>query len=85
MSVLHTWSNVHSSTTLDTREGSKKKSNTIEHNQTSDYLAESHKVCTMEYLVRLVQLHETFRKPELESLALLHGIEMEILEYSDQV
>jgi len=40
---------------------------------------------TMEYLIRLAQMHETFRKPELEALAALHDVDLEILEYSDQV
>lgn len=39
----------------------------------------------MEYLIRLAQMHETFRKPELEALAALHDVDLEILEYSDQV
>lgn len=39
----------------------------------------------MEYLIRLVQVHETFRRPELESLARLHGIDLHIVEYSDDV
>ncbi|CAD0113583.1 unnamed protein product [Aureobasidium uvarum] len=38
----------------------------------------------MEYLIRLAQMHETFRRPELEALAVLHNVELEILEYSDQ-
>lgn len=36
-----------------------------------------------EYLVRLVQVHESFRKAELEALAELAGIEMEIILYSE--
>ncbi|KAI5209656.1 tRNA guanosine-2'-O-methyltransferase [Aureobasidium subglaciale] len=39
---------------------------------------------TMEYLIRLAQMHETFRKPELEALAVLHNVDLKILEYSDQ-
>lgn len=39
----------------------------------------------MEYLIRLAQMHETFRRPELEALAVLHNVDLEILEYSDQV
>ncbi|KAI4720305.1 tRNA guanosine-2'-O-methyltransferase [Aureobasidium sp. EXF-10727] len=38
----------------------------------------------MEYLIRLAQMHETFRRPELEALAVLRNVELEILEYSDQ-
>ncbi|KAL8715280.1 MAG: hypothetical protein Q9220_001238 [cf. Caloplaca sp. 1 TL-2023] len=36
----------------------------------------------MEYLVRFIQMHESFRKPELEALADFHGIDIEFLEYS---
>ncbi|KAI4164103.1 MAG: hypothetical protein LQ342_002339 [Letrouitia transgressa] len=36
----------------------------------------------MEYLVRLVQVHETFRRPELEALADLAGVDVEFVEYS---
>ena len=39
----------------------------------------------MEYLVRLIQVHETFRVPELESLAQLEGVDLKIVEYSDDV
>lgn len=39
----------------------------------------------MEYLIRLVQIHETFRLPELQSLATLEGVALEIVEYSDDV
>ncbi|KAF2668033.1 RNA methylase [Microthyrium microscopicum] len=35
-----------------------------------------------DYLIRLAQAHETFRKPELESLAELLDIRLEFLEYS---
>ena len=38
-----------------------------------------------EYLVRLVQVHESFRKAELEALAELTGVEMEIILYSEDV
>ncbi|KAL1306786.1 hypothetical protein AAFC00_005447 [Neodothiora populina] len=37
----------------------------------------------MEYLVRFVQIHETFRLPELRSLSALAGVEVEVVEYSD--
>lgn len=39
----------------------------------------------MEYLVRFVQMHETFRRPELEALAILACIEMTIVHYSEDV
>lgn len=38
-----------------------------------------------EYLVRFVQLHETFRLPELQALADFHGIEMEVVDYRASV
>lgn len=39
----------------------------------------------MEYLVRFTQVHETFRKAELEALAILESVELEILTYSPSV
>lgn len=39
----------------------------------------------MEYLIRLAQVHETFRKPELEALATLHGIDVQFVYYDEQV
>lgn len=39
----------------------------------------------MEYLVRLAQCHETFRCPELQAVATLVGIEMEIIAYNEFV
>ncbi|KAI9728657.1 MAG: hypothetical protein M1828_002763 [Chrysothrix sp. TS-e1954] len=38
----------------------------------------------MQYLVRLAQAHETFRRPELEAVADLLGIDLEILRYIDE-
>lgn len=37
------------------------------------------------YLVHLAQIHETFRKAELTSLAVLHNIPLKWVEYSDSV
>ncbi|KAF7716935.1 Uncharacterized protein PECH_000673 [Penicillium ucsense] len=37
----------------------------------------------MEYLVRLAQCHETFRQPELEAVATLLGIDLEIIAYHE--
>lgn len=37
----------------------------------------------MQYLVRLVQVHETFRKPELQALATIAGVNLDILYYDD--
>jgi tRNA G10 N-methylase Trm11 len=39
----------------------------------------------MECLIRLIQIHETFRKPELEALAEIANIKMEIVFYSADV
>lgn len=39
----------------------------------------------MEYLVRFVQVHESFRKPELEALAVLANVNLEFLSYSEYV
>ncbi|KAK4200355.1 putative tRNA guanosine-2'-O-methyltransferase TRM11 [Triangularia verruculosa] len=36
----------------------------------------------MEYLIRFSQSHETFRLPEIQALAVLEGIEMEVVSYS---
>ncbi|CAG8980438.1 hypothetical protein HYALB_00012925 [Hymenoscyphus albidus] len=36
----------------------------------------------MEYMIRFTQVHETFRVPEIKALAVLRGIDMEILSYS---
>ena len=37
------------------------------------------------YLVRLAQIHESFRKAELHALAELAGVEVEIVSYNDDV
>ena len=39
----------------------------------------------MEYLIRFAQVHETFRRPELEAIAVLADVDLEILEYTDDV
>jgi tRNA (guanine10-N2)-methyltransferase len=39
----------------------------------------------LEYLVRLSQTHTSFRKPELEALAELLNLPLEILDYRDDV
>ncbi|TVY82003.1 tRNA (guanine(10)-N2)-methyltransferase [Lachnellula suecica] len=36
----------------------------------------------MEYMIRFTQVHETFRLPEIEALAVLEGIDLEVLSYS---
>lgn len=35
--------------------------------------------------MRFAQVHETFRKPELEALAELHGLDLEIIDYRNSV
>ncbi|EER39874.1 RNA methylase [Histoplasma capsulatum H143] len=37
----------------------------------------------MEYLIRFAQVHESFRKPEIESLAALVGTNVEFLSYTE--
>lgn len=39
----------------------------------------------MEYLVRLAQVHETFRKPELEALATLADVQVDFVQYREDV
>lgn len=39
----------------------------------------------MEYLVRFAQTHETFRRPEIEALASLVGVDVEFLFYDQYV
>lgn len=39
----------------------------------------------MDYLVRFSQTYETFRLPELQSLATLEGIDMKVVSYKEDV
>lgn len=39
----------------------------------------------MDYLIRLIQIHESFRKPEIEALAVLAEIDVEFLLYREYV
>jgi tRNA (guanine10-N2)-methyltransferase len=39
----------------------------------------------MEYMIRFTQVHETFRLAEIEALAVLEGIKLEVLSYSPSV
>lgn len=39
----------------------------------------------MEFLIKFAQAHETFRVPEIEALALVEGLEMKIVDYSQDV
>jgi tRNA G10 N-methylase Trm11 len=38
-----------------------------------------------EYLIRLVQVHESFRKAEIEALAEVTGVTVEIMKYLEDV
>lgn len=40
---------------------------------------------SMEFLIRFVQIHESFRRPEIEALAALIGIDVEFLVYNECV
>lgn len=37
------------------------------------------------YLVRFLQVHESFRRPELDALARVTGVKYEIVDYRDSV
>lgn len=39
----------------------------------------------MEYLIRFIQTHESFRRAEINALAELNGLNIEWLIYSDNV
>ena len=39
----------------------------------------------MDFLIRFVQVHETFRKPEIEALAVLANVNVEFLFYNESV
>ena len=39
----------------------------------------------MDFLLRFVQVHETFRKPEIEALAVLANVNVEFLSYNENV
>lgn len=39
----------------------------------------------MDFLIRFVQIHETFRKPEIEALAVLADVNVEFIFYSESV
>jgi len=53
-----------------------------------DYLVAlrlSHCIATMEYLIRFIQMHEEFRKPEIESIAELLNIKFHWVSYIESV
>ncbi len=39
----------------------------------------------MDYLIRFVQVHESFRRPEIEALAAIENVHVELLDYSECV
>ncbi len=39
----------------------------------------------MDFLIRFVQIHESFRKPEIEALATLSEVNVEFLFYNECV
>lgn len=39
----------------------------------------------MEFIIKFAQAHESFRVAEIKSLAIIEGIDLEILGYSDEV
>lgn len=43
------------------------------------------KFFSMNYLIRFLQVHETFRRPEVEALATLANVRVEFEEYSESV
>lgn len=36
----------------------------------------------MDFLIKFAQVHETFRLPEIEALAIVQGVDMKVLQYS---
>ena len=39
----------------------------------------------MDFLIRFVQVHESFRRPEIQALAVLANVNVEFLSYSENV
>lgn len=39
----------------------------------------------MDFLIKFAQIHESFRKAEIESLAVVEGLDLVILEYDTDV
>jgi tRNA (guanine10-N2)-methyltransferase len=39
----------------------------------------------MDFLIKFAQAHESFRVAEIEALALVEGLDMKIIEYSEDV
>lgn len=51
----------------------------------SDQRLKNEKSISMKYLIRFLQVHETFRRPEIEALATLANARVEFEEYSESV
>lgn len=39
----------------------------------------------MDYLIRFVQIHENFRRPEIEALAVVAQTNLELVDYTELV
>jgi tRNA G10 N-methylase Trm11 len=39
----------------------------------------------MDFLIKFAQAHETFRLPEIKALAIVEGVDMEIIKYHEDV
>ena len=39
----------------------------------------------MDFLIRFVQIHESFRKPEIDALAVLSNVDVKLVDYSECV
>lgn len=39
----------------------------------------------MDFLIKFAQAHETFRLPEIKALAIVEGVDMEIVTYNEDV
>ncbi|KAL4862699.1 hypothetical protein BDV12DRAFT_190209 [Aspergillus spectabilis] len=47
------------------------------------YISRTNEARRMEYIIRFAQAHETFRQPEIQALADLHNIDVEIISYDE--
>lgn len=39
----------------------------------------------MDFIIKFAQAHETFRIPEIEALAVVENVPLEIIQYDEQV
>ena len=58
---------------------------TESHNHSTDMASGGSDASGGGYLVRLIQSHETFRRPEIEALAKMAGVPFEYVCYSEYV